>query len=253
MDIESQGGYQDDPAFEALSDRLADEVFAITAVNGRLWAYLKSNKLYRAVEGAADNRVKIRTLKPDIDQLSNWPDVTASQKFTQHKITREFARAFAEFQKIQKTLASQERQALRDRQSAENTDSQSLIELEDAHPLDNDPVLLQQQAFEEQLREDEVAYQQGLIQEREQEIEGIEQGIHELNDIFTSLSSVIQEQGQALDNIESNIYSVRDNTREGSRQLTKAARWQRSTIGRKLCMFMIIVVILLFLVLSAIV
>lgn len=44
----------------------------------------------------------------------------------------------------------------------------------------------------------EVEYQEQLIQEREGEIEEIEQGITELNEIFRDLATIVTDQGSMI-------------------------------------------------------
>jgi syntaxin 7 len=49
-----------------------------------------------------------------------------------------------------------------------------------------------------QLSPHELAYQESLIQEREDEIREIETGIHELSEIFRDLGTLVHEQGGML-------------------------------------------------------
>lgn len=248
MDIESQGGFKDDPEFDALAERLADEIFDISATNGRLWAHLRAAKPDKAVDLASENRAKFRELKPDIERLQQWPNNVPAQKYTQTKLVREFAEAFGEFQRIQKSIAQGERRLVSEARHAKKP---SQLPVEASSDDGSTAIeLQQQQSFEEQLRQDEVAYQRGLIEEREEEIRGIEEGIVELNEIFTNLGAVVAEQGSIIDNIESNIYSVAQNTRDGSGELTKAARWQRRSSGRNLCFLIILLVFAFVIILS---
>lgn len=46
------------------------------------------------------------------------------------------------------------------------------------------------------------------------------------------------------DNIEANIYSFAQHTQDASTQLTKAARYQKSSRGRAVCLLIILVVVL---------
>jgi hypothetical protein len=52
--------------------------------------------------------------------------------------------------------------------------------------------------FQQQLSPQELAQQEFLIQEREQEIREIEGGIHELAEIFTELGTIVATQGDLL-------------------------------------------------------
>lgn len=57
---------------------------------------------------------------------------------------------------------------------------------------------LQQQAQVEAVPDSEVEFQEQLIEEREGEIREIESGIHELNEIFRDLGTIVHEQQSML-------------------------------------------------------
>lgn len=254
-DIEAQGGgYKDDPEFDSLSDHVADQLFDISATNGRIWSMLRTNQREGAVDLATRTRREFRQLKNDMERLQYWDEPEPSQQFTQHRISREFGSALAEFQRIQRRLAEVEKEDLQaamvPRRTSQSIELPHTAQPEVISPEESTPEQLQSQAFEDQLRQDEVAYQRGLVLEREQEIQGIEEGINELNEIFTNLSTIVTEQGTVLDNIESNIYSVASATRDGSSQLNRAARWQRSSSGRQLCFLLVLLVIALVIIIS---
>ena len=59
-----------------------------------------------------------------------------------------------------------------------------------------------------QLSPHELAHQESLIQEREDEIREIETGIHELSEIFRDLGTLVTEQGGMLGTY--NILLLRD-------------------------------------------
>lgn len=101
----------------------------------------------------------------------------------------------------------------------------------------------------EPINNEEFAYQQRLIQERDEEITNIERSITELNGIFKDLGAVIQQQGIMVDNIEANIYTAADNTVMASNELERARRYQKRS--SKWCLYFLIalVVMLLFLIL----
>jgi hypothetical protein len=60
------------------------------------------------------------------------------------------------------------------------------------------PQQRQVQILQQQLSPHELAYQESLIQEREQEIREIENGIHELSEIFRDLGTLVHQQGGML-------------------------------------------------------
>lgn len=103
------------------------------------------------------------------------------------------------------------------------------------------------------INNEEFAYQQNLIRQRDAEIQNIEQGIDELHDIFRDLSTVVQQQGVLVDNIEANIYTTVDNTQKASKELHKAMLSQRKQ--SKWCIYLLgilsIFLFLMFLVILA--
>lgn len=105
------------------------------------------------------------------------------------------------------------------------------------------PSQRQAQILQSQLSPHELAYQESLIQEREQDIREIESGIHELSQIFRDLGTLVHEQGGMLENIESNITSVAIDTQRGSEELTTAADYQRKAGRRAACLMIVIVIV----------
>ena len=68
------------------------------------------------------------------------------------------------------------------------------------HRPEHDGTVEQRQAqmFQTQLSPAELAHQEALIQEREDEIREIETGIHELHEIFRDLGTIVLEHGEML-------------------------------------------------------
>ena len=56
----------------------------------------------------------------------------------------------------------------------------------------------QQQQQGLQLLDNEIEFNEQLIEEREKEIQGSEQGITELNEIFKDLATIVMEQGSQI-------------------------------------------------------
>ncbi|EGA76860.1 Pep12p [Saccharomyces cerevisiae Vin13] len=96
------------------------------------------------------------------------------------------------------------------------------------------------------INNEEFAYQQNLIEQRDQEISNIERGITELNEVFKDLGSVVQQQGVLVDNIEANIYTTSDNTQLASDELRKAMRYQKRTSRWRVYLLIVLLVMLLF-------
>lgn len=106
----------------------------------------------------------------------------------------------------------------------------------------------QQMALAEQ---SEVDFQEMLINEREDDIRQIEQGISELNEIFRDLGTMVTEQGHMIESIEGNVQNTLTSTRDASRELVQANKYQKSARNRA-CMLLIILAIVLAVVLLAV-
>ncbi|CAI7919997.1 unnamed protein product [Closterium sp. NIES-54] len=77
--------------------------------------------------------------------------------------------------------------------------------------------------------EGELAYNEAVIEEREQGIQEIQQQIVEVNEIFQDLAVLVREQGGMIDDIEANIEGSRAQAVNANKHLTQAARSQRES------------------------
>ena len=103
----------------------------------------------------------------------------------------------------------------------------------------------------------EIEFQETLIAEREAEIREIESSMHEVNDIFRDLGTIVTNQGALIglfsylmsglklttDNIESNIVAVGRNTSDAAEELMTAHEYQRKAGRRMACLLIILVIV----------
>lgn len=253
VDLEAQIPYSDNPEFDQLSESIATKLFDVNSNIVKIRSLLKSlsnnddvTTEERAVELVDKTRDNIKETTRLIKEMQVWPDGLPAQKFTQQKLSREFSSALSEFQEVQRDLAERQRTSIIRAKS--NLAGATVMEEEEQIANDNSGEIhggVQRTALlGNELDQQAVEYQQSLIAEREMEIEGIEHGIEELNEIFRDLGTIVTEQGTIIDNIESNIYNVAESTRDASTQLTKAARYQRNTRGRMFCLMIILAIVL---------
>ena len=92
--------------------------------------------------------------------------------------------------------------------------------------------------------QDEVDFQEALINEREEEIRQIEEGVGDLNVLFTQVAQIVSEQGEQLQTIEDNATNVRDDTRGADYELRSAARYQKNARSKACCLLLVLAVIL---------
>lgn len=251
IDLEQQQPFSDSPEF----DRLAEEASNIVLdVNNHLVTLQKQLTTLRtkkqlasseAVSGKCVRSIEqltrmFRLLGGTVKEMGAYDVINPSQAFTRDKVTRELRRSLHEFQEAQDTFTSltmtikDEAQAALE-QHAEQQQQQLIPQSNESQQL-----VLEQDV----INNEEFVYQQSLIREREEEIQNIEHGIQELNEIFNDLGSIVQEQGTLVDNIESNIYEISNSTRDAAGQLNKALRYQRRSGRKTLCLLMIVCVIL---------
>lgn len=69
------------------------------------------------------------------------------------------------------------------------------VSIRDTNAAPSSPSQRQAQLFQAQLSPHELAYQESLIQEREEDIREIEAGVHELATIFRDLGVLVNQQG----------------------------------------------------------
>ncbi|CAK5266062.1 unnamed protein product [Mycena citricolor] len=174
----------------------------------------------------------------DLKKLAAMQAALPSKKTALQKISNDLEAALVEFQRAQHVSVERQRSVVQGVRLA--------VDDHDAPPPEyeeDSQVQRQAQVLQQQLSPHELAYQESLIQEREQEIREIETGIHELAEIFHDLGTLVQQQGGMLDNIESNISSVAADTSSGAEELRTASDYQRKAGRRAACLMVILVIV----------
>jgi syntaxin 7 len=245
IDLESQKSFTDSPEFDQLVEQASNWLLEVNNHLITLNKLLKSlgSRDLKGSQGVNDKCVSsielltelFKSLGDIIKRLNEYDELNPSQQFTKDKVTRELRGSLDEFQSAQDKFTK----------LTSTINKEARIAME-SHTAEEPTAIRQQMILEQdQVNNEEVIYQQNLIQEREEEIVNIEHGIQELNEIFEDLGTIVQEQGVMVDNIESNIYDIANSTRDASGQLDRALRYQRRSGRRNLCMLMIIGIILL--------
>ncbi|KAF3337042.1 syntaxin-22-like isoform X1 [Carex littledalei] len=78
------------------------------------------------------------------------------------------------------------------------------------------------------LLDNEIAFNEAIIEERDQGIQEIQNQIGEVNEIFKDLAVLVHEQGSVIDDIDSNIENAAAATVQAKTQLAKASKIQKS-------------------------
>jgi t-SNARE complex subunit (syntaxin) len=140
-------------------------------------------------------------------------------------------------------------------------------ELEEHTSSDELPVIEDpQRRLQLQALDNEIEYNEALITEREGEIQEIEHGITELNEIFRDLGTLVNEQESGIrtllyicrswmyvilltgmvsfaESIYGNVLNIAQSTRDAASELVIANRHQKSARKNMCCLLLIIVVV----------
>ena len=211
------------------------------------------------IEQSTNKFFELSNSKKKLIKINNENNfyLNKSQLFKKEKLLNEIKNSLQTFQTNQKNFTNLSKLLNKQLKSTlEETVKTDINILENEHENDNDHNDLNQNdqiiVEVDPINRHEFIHQQNLIIERENEIQNIESGITELNEIFNDLSNIIQEQGTVLDNIEANLYTYSDNVQDANRELRKASYYQKRSRGKKFC-FLLILMVMLFLILVAMV
>ncbi|XP_022923822.1 syntaxin-22 isoform X1 [Cucurbita moschata] len=163
-------------------------------------------------------------------EIDHHAGVNASKKIADAKLAKDFQAVLKEFQKAQRLAAEREtaytpfvpQAVLPSSYTAGESDASS------ENNLEQRALLVESRRQEVLLLDNEIAFNEAIIEEREQGIHEIQQQIGEVNEIFKDLAVLVHEQGAMIDDIGSNIESSHAATSQGTTQLVKASKTQRS-------------------------
>ncbi|GAP88667.1 putative snare domain-containing protein [Rosellinia necatrix] len=247
----NNGAYSDDPEFSRLSQGLMNRVFHLQGNISKLRTDIsllgtkRDNPRLRERVSAVleESTVQFKEVGEGIKKIQAWSDVTPTQKYSQQKLSREFKAALAEFQSLQRTALEKQRASVSAAKSA--LDHETAGDAGASGDHQGEQLQLQQQQEQVHLAaQDEVDFQDALINEREEEIRHIEEGVSDLNVLFQQVAQIVSEQGEQLQTIEGNAVNVRDDTRGADQELRSAARYQKNARSKACCLLLVLVVIM---------
>lgn len=194
------------PEFSRLTKSISQKIFSITSNVALVHRYIgllgtpRDTDKMRASLMDTLNKTKdiTKDLIPNIRTLSRWDaeEIGPSGKYEQQKLTGDFQKAALDFQNAQRLALEKQKDYVKDVKAAieeENAVDNTSPRLKNHHEQQQ-----QQQQRLHLLDNSEIEFNEQLIEEREQEIQGIEQGITELNEIFKDLATIVTEQGTML-------------------------------------------------------
>ncbi|KAL9246951.1 hypothetical protein vseg_020429 [Gypsophila vaccaria] len=183
----------------------------------------------------------------ETDHNSN---VTANRKIADAKLAKDFQAVLKEFQKAQRLAAERETAYTPFVPQAVLPSSYTAGEIDvntDKTP-EQRALLVEARRQEVLLLDNEISFNEAIIEEREQGIQEIQNQIGEVNEIFKDLAVLVHDQGVMIDDIGSNLENAHAATAQGRSQLAKASKTQKSNSSLT-CLLLVIFGIILLIVL----
>ncbi|KAK8095033.1 hypothetical protein PG997_001718 [Apiospora hydei] len=251
----SGGAYSDSPEFSRLNQTLTNALFHLQGNNDKLRTEIdrlgtrqdKPRLRERVQALLEESRDQFKEVGEGVKKLQTWDDpagITPTQKYQQQKLARDFGVSLREFQGLQRTALEKLNASVTAAKAAAHDEAAQSPSGGDYFHGGEQLQQLQQQEQAHLAAQDEVDFQDALIQEREDEIRQIEEGVTDLNTLFKQVAQIVGEQGEQLETIETNAINVRDDTRGADVELRSAARYQKNARSKACCLLLILAVIL---------
>ncbi|KAJ0261067.1 Syntaxin-21 [Hirschfeldia incana] len=168
------------------------------------------------------------------------------KKIADAKLAKDFQAVLKEFQKAQRLAAEREITYtpavtidIPTSYNAQELDTESL------RTSQQQTLLLQSRRQEVVFLDNEITFNEAIIEEREQGIREIQEQIGEVNEIFKDLAVLVNDQGVMIDDISSNIDNSQAATAQATAQLRKASKTQRANSSLTCLLILIFGIILL--------
>ncbi|KAG7555535.1 Syntaxin N-terminal domain [Arabidopsis suecica] len=168
------------------------------------------------------------------------------KKIADAKLAKDFQSVLKEFQKAQRLAAEREitytpvvTKEIPTSYNAPELDTESL------RTSQEQTLLLQSRRQEVVFLDNEITFNEAIIEEREQGIREVQEQISEVNEIFKDLAGLVNHQGIIVDDISANIDNSHAATTQATAQLRKAAKTQRSNSSLTCLLILIFGIVLL--------
>ncbi|CAF2148272.1 unnamed protein product, partial [Brassica napus] len=173
--------------------------------------------------------------------------VNQKKKIVDAKLAKDFQSVLKEFQKAQRLAAERETvyAPLVTRPSPPSSYTPSEIDVKGDKHQEQRALLVESKRQELVLLDNEIAFNEAVIEEREQGIEEIQQQIGEVHEIFKDLAVLVHDQGTMIDDISTHIDNSHAATALGKSHLAKASKTQRSNSSLTCLLLVIFGIVLL--------
>jgi syntaxin 7 len=192
------------------------------------------NTRQRILQLVKDTSAKLKSLS----ESNRDANANASKKIEDAKLARDFQTTLQEFQKVQQLASERETTYTPAASTSLPTSSgpgEESIEID----AESQPFIRGQLRQEIVLLDNEISFNEAMIEERDQGLREIEEQIGEANEIFKDLAVLVHDQGIVIDDIQSNIDTSAGATSQAKVQLVKASKSVKSKY--KLCWWVLLI------------
>lgn len=258
--------FSDSPEFDSLLSTLSHLLFDVNGDISTLQQFLDTlesgiatgnsidkilGKSVTNIETVTEKMTKIKSALDDLLKIDR-SDINTQRLISRDKIIRDVDFSVTEFKKCQHRLKNFDEKLMEENKSALLQEEEAPTAY-DHNSAELSPNYNRMEMIVErnQQMQSESTYQNNLYAQRNAEIERIQSNIQDVNTIFKDLSAMVMEQGLMVDTIESNMYSVEQNTRMGSNELTKQLEYQKKKSKFVFYFFFILLMIFLLMVMAS--
>ncbi|KAJ3394530.1 hypothetical protein HDU92_006806 [Lobulomyces angularis] len=186
----------------------------------------------------------IKLTSEDLKVVLSLDSDEISIKTKKKKLEKDFKNIAKRFQQVSKVVTEKCRDSLK---TAKEINELTLrVELEEEEN-EGVPLLAESNSkkklVELKQMDNQIDYNENLIQEREQDLRQIESSMLEVNEIFRDLGTLVHEQGHMLDNIENNVDSVAINMENATGELRTANEYHKKARRRAFCLTVVLAII----------
>jgi syntaxin 7 len=178
-----------------------------------------------------------------------FSEVSPLKKISDAKLAKDFQAVLGEFHKAQRLAAKKETVYAPSVRKEVLLSSYGAQEVKIYPSKSSEHQILVQESNRQEIvmLDNEIIFNQAIIEEREQGIIEIQQQISEVNEIFKDLAVLVHEQGVMIDDIGSNIVNSHASTQQATTQLAKASKYQKSS-SSLVCLLMVMLGIIMLIV-----
>lgn len=174
-------------------------------------------------------------------------EVSVSKKIADAKLAKDFEAILKEFQKAQRLAAERETAyaPLVPHKDLHLSNTATQVDAVSNRASEQQTLLAESRRQELVLLDNEIVFNEAIIEEREQGIQEVQQQIGEVHDMFRDLAVLVHDQGAIIDDVDSHIENSVAATAQAKSQLAKAAKTHKSSSSLTCLLLVIFGIILL--------